>query len=41
MKKKIQNMYEDIYNVIFNILEKKISKENLTNYLIHNYNIYL
>jgi hypothetical protein len=32
--------YEDIYKVISNILEKKITKEHLTNYLKHSYKIY-
>jgi hypothetical protein len=34
------NTYEDIYKVISNILEKKITKEHLTNYLKHSYKIY-
>jgi hypothetical protein len=34
------NTYEDIYNVISNILEKKITNEHLTNYLKHSYKIY-
>ena len=34
------NEYEDIYKVISNILEKKITKEHLTNYLKHSYKIY-
>jgi hypothetical protein len=39
-KKESPNTYEDIYNVISNILEKKITKEHLTNYLKHSYKIY-
>jgi len=35
IKKGSPNTYEDIYNVISNILEKKITKEHLTNYLKH------
>jgi hypothetical protein len=38
--KESPNTYEDIYNVISNILEKKITKEHLTNYLKHSYKIY-
>ena len=37
IKKESPNTYEDIYNVISNILEKKITKEHLTNYLKHSY----
>jgi transposase len=40
IKKESPNTYEDIYNVISNILEKKITKEHLTNYLNHSYKIY-
>ena len=40
IKKKSPNTYEDIYNVISNILEKKITKKHLTNYLKHSYKIY-
>ena len=40
IKKESPNTYEDIYNVISNILEKKITKEHLTNYLKHSYKIY-
>ena len=40
LKKESPNTYEDIYNVISNILEKKITKEHLTNYLKHSYKIY-
>ena len=40
IKKESPNTYDDIYNVITNILEKKITKEHLTNYLKHSYKIY-
>jgi hypothetical protein len=40
IKKESPNTYKDIYNVISNILEKKITKEHLTNYLKHSYKIY-
>ena len=40
IKKESPNTYEDIYKVISNILEKKITKEHLTNYLKHSYKIY-
>ena len=40
IKKESPNTYEDIYNVISNILEKKITKEHLTNFLKHSYKIY-
>ena len=40
IKKESPNSYEDIYKVISNILEKKITKEHLTNYLKHSYKIY-
>jgi len=40
IKKESPNTYEDIYNVISNILKKKITKEHLTNYLKHSYKIY-
>ena len=40
IKKESPNTYDDIYNVISNILEKKITKEHLTNYLKHSYKIY-
>jgi len=39
-KKGKSNTYDDIYKVISNILEKKIIKEHLTNYLKHSYKIY-
>jgi hypothetical protein len=32
-KKETPNTYEDIYSVISNILEKKITNEHLINYL--------
>jgi transposase len=40
IKKESPNNYDDIYSVIFNILDKKITKEHLTNYLKHSYKIY-
>jgi len=40
IKKESPNTYEDIYNVIRNIIKKKIMKEHLTNYLKHSYKIY-
>jgi transposase len=40
IKKESPNTYEDIYNVITKIIEKKIIKEHLTNYLKHSYKIY-
>ena len=40
IKKESPNTYEDIYNVITTILEKKITKGHLTNYLKHSYKIY-
>jgi transposase len=40
IKKESPNTYEDIYNVITKIIEKKIMKEHLTNYLKHSYKIY-
>jgi transposase len=40
IKKKSPNTYEDIYNVITKIIEKKITKEHLINYLKHSYKIY-
>jgi transposase len=40
IKKESPNTYEDIYKVITNILDKKITKEHLTNYLKHSYKIY-
>ena len=40
IKKESPNTYEDIYKVISNILEKKITKEHLSNYLKHSYKIY-
>ena len=40
IKKESTNTYEDIYKVITNILDKKITKEHLTNYLKHIYKIY-
>jgi len=40
IKKESPNTYQDIYNVISNILEKKKTKEHLTNYLKHSYKIY-
>ena len=40
IKKESPNTYDDIYKVISNILEKKITKEHLSNYLKHSYKIY-
>lgn len=40
IKKESPNTYEDIYNTIKEILETKITKEHLTNYLKHSYKIY-
>lgn len=40
IKKESPNTYEDIYNTIKEILETKIIKEHLTNYLKHSYKIY-
>jgi transposase len=40
IKKESPNTYDDIYKVISNILEKKITTEHLTNYLKHSYKIY-
>jgi transposase-like protein len=40
IKKESPNTYDDIYNVITNILEKKIQKKHLENYLKHSYKIY-
>jgi len=40
IKKESPNTYEDIYNTIKEILESKITKEHLTNYLKHSYKIY-
>lgn len=40
IKKESPNTYEDIYNTIKEILENKITKTHLTNYLKHSYKIY-
>ena len=40
VKKESPNTYDDIYKVITDIIEKKITKEHLTNYLKHSYKIY-
>ena len=40
IKKESPNTYEDIYNTIKEILETKITKEHLKNYLKHSYKIY-
>ena len=40
IKKESPNTYEDIYNTIKETLEKKITREHLTNYLKHSYKIY-
>ena len=39
IKKESPNTYEDIYKIISNILEKKMTKEHLTNSLKHSYKI--
>jgi len=40
IKKKSPNTYEDIVNVITEIIEYKITKNHLSNYLKHSYKIY-
>jgi BMFP domain-containing protein YqiC len=40
IKKESPNTYEDIDRTIKEILEKKITKEHLSNYLKHSYKIY-
>jgi transposase len=40
VKKESPNTYDDIYKVITDIIDKKITKEHLTNYLKHSYKIY-
>ena len=40
VKKESPNTYDDIYNVITDIIDKKIKKEHLTNYMKHSYKIY-
>jgi hypothetical protein len=40
IKKESPNTYDDIYDTIKEILETKITKEHLTNYLKHSYKIY-
>ncbi len=40
IKKESPNTYEDIVDVITNIIDKKITKVHLTNYLKHSYKIY-
>ena len=40
IKKKSPNTYDDIYREITEIIEKKITKQHLTNYLKHSYKIY-
>ena len=40
IKKESPNTYEDIVDVITNIINKKITKVHLTNYLKHSYKIY-
>jgi transposase len=40
IKKESPNTYDDIYKTINNIIENKITKEHLTNYLKHSYKIY-
>ena len=40
IKKESPNTYEDIHKVITNIINKKITKKHLSNYLKHSYKIY-
>ena len=40
IKKESPNTYDDIYKTINNIIESKITKKHLTNYLKHSYKIY-
>ena len=40
IKKESPNTYEEIDNVIKDILANKITQEHLTNYLKHSYKIY-
>jgi transposase len=40
VKKESPNTYDDIYKTINNIIEIKITKKHLTNYLKHSYKIY-
>jgi len=40
IKKESPNTYEDIVDVITNIINKKITKVHLTTYLKHSYKIY-
>jgi len=40
IKKESPNTYEDIHKVITNIINTKITKEHLSNYLKHSYKIY-
>ena len=40
IKKKSPNTYDDIYREITEIIEKKITKQHLTNYLKHSYKIF-
>lgn len=40
IKKESPNTYDDIYKTINNIIENKITKSHLTNYLKHSYKIY-
>jgi len=40
IKKESPNTYEDIHRVITNIINTKITKEHLSNYLKHSYKIY-
>ena len=40
IKKESPNTYADIHSLIDKIIEKKITKEHLGNYLKHSYKIY-
>lgn len=40
IKKESPNTYEDIYDIIKEIITNKITKVHLTNYLQHSYRIY-
>jgi hypothetical protein len=40
IKRESPNTYDDIVDVITNIINKKITKVHLTNYLKHSYKIY-
>jgi len=40
IKKESPNTYEELINVIRGVIDKKITKKRLTNYLKHSYKIY-